>query len=181
MGAKQSSPAPSGRTRAYSGSDLPSHTVSSSSRSVGGSAAAASSSSSSASGHGSVAASGLAPTSSGRFHLVSPTPPLPPSAAGGPRSATGASSRNQSVNIPNSGGTCSSQEESEGSTPEERTPERPGAHSSAPRLLIGSLPAHLSPDLFGGKRFFRNRAVWEELSSLTRFPERTGPPPRRRA
>ncbi|XP_048378112.1 E3 ubiquitin-protein ligase znrf2 [Stegostoma tigrinum] len=158
MGAKQSSPAPSGRTRAYSGSDLPSHTVSSSSsRSVGGSAAAAaaSSSSSSASGHGSVAGYGLAPTSSGRFHLVSPPPPpppppLPPPAAGGPRSATGAGIRNQSVNIPNSGGTCSSQEESEGSTPEERTPERPGAHSSAPRLLIGSLPAHLSPDLFGG-------------------------------
>ncbi|XP_043575212.1 E3 ubiquitin-protein ligase znrf2-like isoform X1 [Chiloscyllium plagiosum] len=163
MGAKQSSPAPSGRTRAYSGSDLPSHTSSSSSngssRSVGGAGAAAASTSGQSSGlaatsGGRGAAAALSP--SGRLHLVSPPPPpppaplVPPPAAGGFRSAAATSGRNQSVSIPNSGGTCSSQEESEGSTPEERTPERPGGHGSAPRLLIGSLPAHLSPHLFGG-------------------------------
>ncbi|XP_043575213.1 E3 ubiquitin-protein ligase ZNRF2-like isoform X2 [Chiloscyllium plagiosum] len=162
MGAKQSSPAPSGRTRAYSGSDLPSHTSSSSSngssRSVGGAGAAAASTSGQSSGlaatsGGRGAAAALSP--SGRLHLVSPPPPpppaplVPPPAAGGFRSAAATSGRNQSVSIPNSGGTCSSQEESEGSTPEERTPERPGGHGSAPRLLIGSLPAHLSPHLFG--------------------------------
>ncbi|XP_072416713.1 E3 ubiquitin-protein ligase znrf2 [Chiloscyllium punctatum] len=164
MGAKQSSPAPSGRTRAYSGSDLPSHTSSSSSngssRSVGGAGAAAASTSGQSSGlaatsGGRSAAAAAALSPSGRLHLLSPPPPpaplVPPPAAGGFRSAAAtSSSRNQSVSIPNSGGTCSSQEESEGSTPEERTPERPGGHGSAPRLLIGSLPAHLSPHLFGG-------------------------------
>ncbi|XP_067911905.1 E3 ubiquitin-protein ligase znrf2 isoform X1 [Heterodontus francisci] len=133
MGAKQSSPATNGRTRAYSGSDLPSNTASSngSNRSVAGS-------SGSGQGSGAGVATALA---SGRFHYVPPPP-------AGPRSMA-TSSRNQSLNIPNSGGTYSSQEESEGSTPEESTGERPGGHG-APRLLIGSLPAHLSPHLFGG-------------------------------
>ncbi|XP_067911912.1 E3 ubiquitin-protein ligase znrf2 isoform X2 [Heterodontus francisci] len=132
MGAKQSSPATNGRTRAYSGSDLPSNTASSngSNRSVAGS-------SGSGQGSGAGVATALA---SGRFHYVPPPP-------AGPRSMA-TSSRNQSLNIPNSGGTYSSQEESEGSTPEESTGERPGGHG-APRLLIGSLPAHLSPHLFG--------------------------------
>uniref|UniRef100_UPI00398EB36A E3 ubiquitin-protein ligase znrf2 n=1 Tax=Pristiophorus japonicus TaxID=55135 RepID=UPI00398EB36A len=135
MGAKQSSPATNGRTRAYSGSDLPSNTASSngSNRSAAGS---------SGSGHGSGAGAGVPTTlASGRYHYG-------PSPAGGPRSMA-ASSRNQSLTIPNSGGTYSSQEESEGSTPEESTGERPGGQG-APRLLIGSLPAHLSPHLFGG-------------------------------
>ncbi|XP_078395551.1 E3 ubiquitin-protein ligase znrf2-like isoform X2 [Cetorhinus maximus] len=138
MGAKQSSPAPNGRTRAYSGSDLPSATASSngSSRSV-----AASSGTRQGSGAG-VATGSSSTLASGRLHLV--TQP-----AGGPRSVA-SSSRNQSLSIPNSGGTySSSQEESEGSTPEESTGERPGGQP-APRLLIGSLPAHLSPHLFGG-------------------------------
>ncbi|XP_072139589.1 E3 ubiquitin-protein ligase znrf2 isoform X3 [Mobula birostris] len=134
MGAKQSSPTANGRTRAYSGSDLPSTTASSngSNRSVAGS-----------SGSGTGSSAGVATAlASGRYHYV--TPP-----AGGPRSVVpAASSRNQSLNIPNSGGTYNSQEDSEGSSPEESMGERPGGHG-APRLLIGSLPAHLSPHLFG--------------------------------
>ncbi|XP_067856974.1 E3 ubiquitin-protein ligase znrf2 [Heptranchias perlo] len=139
MGTKQSSPATNGRTRAYSSSDLPSSTVSSN----GSNRAAAAGSS----GSGMMAAATTTTTTAaattlapGRY-LYGPPPP------GGSRSssAAAASSRNQSLNIPNSGGTYSSQEESEGSTPEER----PGGHGG-PRLLIGSLPAHLSPHLFGG-------------------------------
>ncbi|XP_078271679.1 E3 ubiquitin-protein ligase znrf2-like [Rhinoraja longicauda] len=141
MGPKQSSPATNGRTRAYSGSDLPSATASSSS--VAGS--------SSGSGAGAGVTTALA---GGRYHYVTPSA----AAAGGRGAAAataaatatvGGSRRNQSLNIPNSGGTYSSQEESESSTPEESTGERPGGHG-APRLLIGSLPAHLSPHLFGG-------------------------------
>ncbi|XP_055507074.1 E3 ubiquitin-protein ligase znrf2-like [Leucoraja erinacea] len=147
MGPKQSIPTTNGRTRAYSGSDLPSATASSngSNRSVAGS-----------SGSGPVSVSGAGVTSAlagGRYHYVSPA-----AAAGGgggssrgsgSAAVAGASNRNQSLNIPNSGGTYSSQEESESSTPEESTGERPGGHGG-PRLLIGSLPAHLSPHLFGG-------------------------------
>ncbi|XP_041039719.1 E3 ubiquitin-protein ligase znrf2-like isoform X2 [Carcharodon carcharias] len=137
MGAKQSSPAPNGRTRAYSGSDLPSTTASSN-----GSSRSVAASSGSRQGSGSGAATGSSTLASGRMHLVAQP-------AGGPRSMA-SGSRNQSLNIPNSGGTySSSQEESEGSTPEESTGERPGGQP-APRLLIGSLPAHLSPHLFGG-------------------------------
>ncbi|XP_072880215.1 E3 ubiquitin-protein ligase znrf2-like [Hemitrygon akajei] len=135
MGAKQSNPTANGRTRAYSGSDLPSTTASSNgnNRSVAGS-----------SGSGTGSSAGMATAlAGGRYHYV--TPP-----AGGPRSVVpAASSRNQSLNIPNSGGTYNSQEDSEGSSPEESTGERSGGHG-APRLLIGSLPAHLSPHLFGG-------------------------------
>ncbi|XP_038652772.1 E3 ubiquitin-protein ligase znrf2 [Scyliorhinus canicula] len=143
MGAKQSSPAPNGRTRAYSGSDLPSATASSSSN---GSSRSVAASSSSAAGSG----AGLG---SGRLHLAPPPVPGPRPAAGGSSGGGGAGGgggRNPSLNIPNSAGTYgSSLDESEDSTPEESTAERPGGQA-APRLLIGSLPAHLSPHLFGG-------------------------------
>ncbi|KAL3060803.1 hypothetical protein OYC64_015195 [Pagothenia borchgrevinki] len=133
MGAKQSSPtanpAANGRTRAYSGSDLPSSTSSSNGnrtttggvRYHGYSASGASSSTSQH--HGARARS-----------------------AGG---SGGPGTRPQSgINIPNSSGTYSSQE-SGGSSPEEADRQRAGGQE-APRLLIGSLPAHLSPHLFGG-------------------------------
>ncbi|KAF3840328.1 hypothetical protein F7725_019045 [Dissostichus mawsoni] len=132
MGAKQSSPtanpAANGRTRAYSGSDLPSSTSSSNGnrtttggvRYHGYSASGASSSTSQH--HGARARS-----------------------AGG---SGGPGTRPQSgINIPNSSGAYSSQE-SGGSSPEEADRQRAGGQE-APRLLIGSLPAHLSPHLFG--------------------------------
>ncbi|POI20683.1 hypothetical protein CIB84_015570, partial [Bambusicola thoracicus] len=45
-------------------------------------------------------------------------------------------------------------QDSVSSTPEEGGRERPaggGGSAGGPRLVIGSLPAHLSPHLFGGK------------------------------
>ncbi|XP_069762634.1 E3 ubiquitin-protein ligase znrf2 isoform X2 [Narcine bancroftii] len=132
MGAKQSSPAANGRTRAYSGSDLPSSTAASGG---GGSSRSAPGSS------GSAAAASSALAGGGRHHGATP-----PTTTAGPGAAGG---RHQSLSIPHGAGAYSSPEESEGSTPEEGTAERSAGHG-APRLLIGSLPAHLSPRLFGG-------------------------------
>lgn len=128
MGAKQSSPtanpAANGRTRAYSGSDLPSST----SGSNGGRTAARG-----------VRYSGASGASTSQ-QLGART-----------RSVGGSSARPHSgINIPNSGGAYSSPE-SGGSSPEEGADrERSGGGHEGPRLLIGSLPAHLSPHLFGG-------------------------------
>ncbi|MED6232701.1 hypothetical protein ATANTOWER_001231 [Ataeniobius toweri] len=141
MGAKQSSPSANssanGRTRAYSGSDLPSATSSSSSG-VGRSTAAGAGVRYRA--HGAFRASGAA-SSSGQ----------PPRARA--RSAGGSGgpvARAQSgISIPSSGGVYSSPE-SGGSSPEEAADRDRRGHES-PRLVIGSLPAHLSPHLFGGK------------------------------
>lgn len=124
MGAKQSSPSGSpganGRTRAYSGSDLPSSTSS----------------------------GNMGRTSAGgpRFHAHSGASGGSSSTSQQPRARSaggtgGPVGRPQSgIDIPNSSVALSPQE-SGGSSPEE-----------PPRLLIGSLPAHLSPQLFGGKR-----------------------------
>ena len=143
MGAKQSSPtadpAANGRTRAYSGSDLPSSTSGSGGSNVGRTNAAGvryyAYSVSGASG----AASGT-----GQHHGARAR------SAGG---SGGAGTRSRSgIDIPNSGGAYSSPE-SGGSSPEEAASrERSGTGRDGPRLLIGSLPAHLSPNLFGGKR-----------------------------
>ncbi|XP_066547434.1 E3 ubiquitin-protein ligase znrf2 [Amia ocellicauda] len=142
MGAKPSGPAANGRTRAYSGSDLPSSTSASNGNSR--SAAVAVRYGYGASAHG---ASGA--TAGGASALGHRTRSM-----GGGGGVTGA--RPQSLNqaglsIPNSSGTYSPQD-SGSSTPEEGGAERqrPGAGQGAPRLLIGSLPAHLSPHLFGG-------------------------------
>ncbi|XP_051720975.1 E3 ubiquitin-protein ligase znrf2 isoform X3 [Ctenopharyngodon idella] len=132
MGAKQSSPAANGRTRAYSGSDLPSGTSSSngSGRTAAmryhahGTSGATSSSSSSAA----VASIGTRTRS-----------------VGGGTGGSGARPQS-SINIPNSGPYSS--QESGNSTPEENGGERERS-TGTPRLLIGSLPAHLSPHLFG--------------------------------
>ncbi|XP_030605417.1 E3 ubiquitin-protein ligase znrf2 [Archocentrus centrarchus] len=131
MGAKQSSPtanpAANGRTRAYSGSDLPSST--------------------SGSNGGRTAARGV------RYHGASGTSGAGTSQQLGARarSVGGSSARPHSgINIPNSSGAYSSPE-SGGSSPEEGADrERSGGGHEGPRLLIGSLPAHLSPHLFGG-------------------------------
>ncbi|XP_071370265.1 E3 ubiquitin-protein ligase znrf2, partial [Centroberyx affinis] len=135
MGAKQSNPAANGRTRAYSGSDLPSSTSSSngSSRTA---AVAMRYHAYSASG-----ASGA--TSSTSQHIGPRTRSVGGSGGSGARPQSG-------INIPNSSGAYSSQE-SGSSTPEESADrDRSAGGHGGPRLLIGSLPAHLSPHLFGG-------------------------------
>ncbi|XP_035614434.1 E3 ubiquitin-protein ligase znrf2-like isoform X2 [Oncorhynchus keta] len=140
MGAKQSSPAANGRTRAYSGSDLPSSTSTTSNGNGRTAAMAMSYHSYGQSAHG---ASGTTATSS--QHIGPRTRSVGGSSGGsGPRPQSG-------INIPNSSGAYSSQE-SGSSTPEEAERDRDRSSwggQGGPRLLIGSLPAHLSPHLFG--------------------------------
>ncbi|CAN9514149.1 unnamed protein product [Ophioblennius macclurei] len=129
MGAKQSSPpanpATNGRTRAYSGSDLPSSTAGSNGRTPAGAGVRYH-------GYRAPGGSGAAASSGTRA-----------------RTAGGSGTRTQSgINIPNSGGVYSSPE-SGGSTPEEAAAAA-AEEGQEPRLMIGSLPAHLSPHLFGG-------------------------------
>ncbi|XP_033855229.1 E3 ubiquitin-protein ligase znrf2-like [Acipenser ruthenus] len=144
MGAKQSTSSPSanGRTRAYSGSDLPSSTSSRNDTSRTA-ALAMRYSHYGPSTHG---ASGA--TAEVAHHLGPRTRSM---GGGGGGSGTRAQALNQSgLNIPNSSGTYSSQE-SGNSTPEENTGERDrsGGGHGGPRLMIGSLPAHLSSHMFG--------------------------------
>ncbi|XP_029359583.1 E3 ubiquitin-protein ligase znrf2 [Echeneis naucrates] len=136
MGAKQSSPAANpaanGRTRAYSGSDLPSSTSSSNGSNVSRTAAGGVR----YHGYGAPGASGA--TSSTSQHLGARARSVGGSGGSGTRPQS-------SINIPNSSGTYSSPE-SGGSSPEGAA----GRGQEGPRLLIGSLPAHLSPNMFGG-------------------------------
>ncbi|NXK30555.1 ZNRF2 ligase, partial [Piprites chloris] len=78
----------------------------------------------------------------------------------GGATASGARAAQSALNILHSVGPYGSQD-SVSSTPEEGGRERPaggggggggssGSSSGGPRLVIGSLPAHLSPHLFGG-------------------------------
>lgn len=137
MGAKQSSPAANpaanGRTRAYSGSDLPSSTSSSNGSNVDRTGAEGVR----YHGYGASGASGATSSTSQQLGARA-------------RSVGGSGVRPQSgINIPNSG--AYSSPESGGSSPEEAADrERSGGRHEGPRLLIGSLPAHLSPHLFGG-------------------------------
>ncbi|XP_034984779.1 E3 ubiquitin-protein ligase ZNRF2 [Zootoca vivipara] len=154
MGAKQSGPAAAnGRTRAYSGGDLPSS--SGGGGGVNGRPAG-----------GAARYTHLAP---GGQHHAGPGGSASGAAAPAPRSrslggpgASGARAAHSAFNIPNSSGLYGSQD-SVSSTPEEGGRERAaagggggggagGGHGSGggPRLVIGSLPAHLSPHLFGG-------------------------------
>lgn len=133
MGAKQSSPAANGRTRAYSGSDLPSSTSSSN-----GTGRTASMVGMRYHAHG---ASGTTSTSG---QHIGPRPrPV------GVSSGVSSTRPQSSINIPSNGGAYSSQE-SGSSTPEESAERDRSTGHVGPRLLIGSLPAHLSPHLFGG-------------------------------
>ncbi|KAM9782718.1 E3 ubiquitin-protein ligase znrf2 [Neosynchiropus ocellatus] len=113
MGAKQSSspssPAANGRTRAYSGSDLPSSPS---------------------------ATDG--PRRSGARHPADVTSGASQSLGARARAVVGSESRIHSGMV--------SSPETGGSTPEES--ER--AEAAGPRLVVGSLPAHLSPHMFGG-------------------------------
>ncbi|XP_028326377.1 E3 ubiquitin-protein ligase znrf2 isoform X4 [Gouania willdenowi] len=128
MGAKQSSPtanpAANGRTRAYSGSDLPSNTAGTNGRATGTAVRYQ--------GYGGSGAS----TSTQQFGVRAGSTRSP-----GPRPQSG-------IDIPNSGG-ASSSPESGGSSPEAAAEAADGSQEG-PRLMIGSLPAHLSPHLFGG-------------------------------
>ncbi|KAK7146788.1 hypothetical protein R3I94_009583 [Phoxinus phoxinus] len=131
MGAKQTSPAANGRTRAYSGSDLPSSNVSGRTAAMRYHAHSTSGASSSSSSSAAVAS-----------HYIGARTRSVGGGIGGPgvRPQSG-------INIPNSG--AYSSQESGNSTPEENGGERERS-TGTPRLLIGSLPAHLSPHLFGG-------------------------------
>ncbi|XP_028985142.1 E3 ubiquitin-protein ligase znrf2 [Betta splendens] len=140
MGAKQSSPsanpAANGRTRAYSGSDLPSSTSGSNGSNAGRSSAGGAR----YRAHGASGAS--AASASGSVHGAR---------ARSVGDSGGSRTRPQTgINIPNNGGAYSSPE-SGGSSPEEAADRgRARRGHEGPRLLIGSLPAHLSPHLFGG-------------------------------
>uniref|UniRef100_A0A3Q4AIC8 RING-type E3 ubiquitin transferase n=1 Tax=Mola mola TaxID=94237 RepID=A0A3Q4AIC8_MOLML len=141
MGAKQSSPtanpAATGRTRAYSGSDLPSSTSNETGSSVNRTTAG------SVRYHAYSASGASGGTSSNSPHLGARARSVGGSGGSGSRPQSG-------INIPNSSGAYSFQESS-GSSPEEAVDgERSGGEHEGPRLLIGSLPAHLSPHLFGG-------------------------------
>ncbi|XP_074051679.1 E3 ubiquitin-protein ligase ZNRF2 [Macrotis lagotis] len=134
MGAKQSAPAAAnGRARAYSGSDLPPAPA-------GGAARA------------------RAPAAPGPAPAAPPSGPAPGPAASasGPRAGGrslggggggGARAAQSAVHIPSSSSSSGpyGSQDSVSSTPDE-------ARSAAggPRLVIGSLPAHLSPQMFGG-------------------------------
>ncbi|XP_068092351.1 E3 ubiquitin-protein ligase ZNRF2 isoform X1 [Hyperolius riggenbachi] len=138
MGGRQSSnPALDGRTRAYSGSDIPSSTGRGAIRGPAGVNASASPLSrylqAGAAGPG-VSEHTPPPALSSRSRSV-----------GGIRSQ--APHSQAALNIPGAA------RDSGSSTPEEGGRERPpggGGGGGGSRLLIGSLPSHLSPHLFGG-------------------------------
>ncbi|KAM8967714.1 LOW QUALITY PROTEIN: E3 ubiquitin-protein ligase ZNRF2 [Pelodytes ibericus] len=141
MGGRQSSsPASDGRTRAYSGSDIPSNTGRAPIRGPTGVAASSSPLArySYISGGQSVVASGGGAGSSGS------TPPALGSRSRSVGGIRGQAPLNQAgLSIPGAA------RDSGSSTPEESSRDRaPGGGGS--RLLIGSLPSHLSPHLFGG-------------------------------
>lgn len=159
MGAKQSGPAATnGRTRAYSGGDLPSGSSSgggingTGGRPIGGAMRYT---------HLAPGAHHAASGSSTSSGAATAAPPLaaPRSRSLGGPTVSGTRAAHSAFNIPNSSGLYGSQD-SVSSTPEEGGRERatasggaegPGETSGGPRLVIGSLPAHLSPHLFGGK------------------------------
>lgn len=143
MGAKQSSPtanpAANGRTRAYSGSDLPSSTSSSNGSNVNRSAAGG------VRYHAYGASGASAGTAGTSQHIGARARSVGGSGGSGTRPQSG-------INIPNSSGAYSSLESGSSSPEEAADREHSGGGQEGPRLMIGSLPAHLSPHLFGGKR-----------------------------
>ncbi|XP_075897294.1 E3 ubiquitin-protein ligase znrf2 isoform X2 [Nelusetta ayraudi] len=143
MGAKQSSPAANGRTRAYSGSDLPSSTSGNSggnvSRTNAGGGGGGVGGGVRYHAYGASGASG-AGTASTSQHLGARARSVGGSGSSGTRAQSG-------INIPNSSGAYSSQESGGSSSSPEEAADR---EQQGPRLMIGSLPAHLSPHMFGG-------------------------------
>ncbi|XP_075778061.1 E3 ubiquitin-protein ligase ZNRF2 isoform X2 [Pelodiscus sinensis] len=138
MGAKQSGPAANGRTRAYSGGDLPSG--SGGANGTGGRSAGAS---------GRYAPQ-AAPGGSAAGAAAAPPVAAPRSRSLGAAAASGARAAQSAFSIPHSSGPYGSQD-SVNSAAEEGGRGRPagGGGHGGPRLVIGSLPAHLSPHLFG--------------------------------
>ncbi|KAJ7322536.1 hypothetical protein JRQ81_018823 [Phrynocephalus forsythii] len=174
MGAKQSGPAAAnGRTRAYSGGDLPSSSSGvggANGRPAGGRYAAhlvpGGPHAGSPSSVGSAALGGPGVASASSSGAGPPPVAAPRSRSlGGPAASGPRAAAHSAFTIPNSssnsgvGGLYGSQD-SVNSTPEEGgRGERAaagggggghGGGSGGPRLVIGSLPAHLSPHLFGG-------------------------------
>lgn len=150
MGAKQSGPAANGRTRAYSGSDLPSGS--------GGGADGARAARFVAPVPGAQQPSASAGAAAATAAAASaPTAPRSRSLGGAVGSAAGGRAAQSAFSIPGGGsgsGPYGSQD-SVHSSPEDgggaRERDRPaGGGPGGPRLVIGSLPAHLSPHLFGG-------------------------------
>ncbi|XP_053570249.1 E3 ubiquitin-protein ligase ZNRF2 isoform X2 [Bombina bombina] len=136
MGARQSSGTGSeGRTRAYSGSDIPSSTVRVPIRIPAG---VVTSSSPHVRYHynpgGHSASAGASDTPQ---HMISP------------RNRSVGASRSQAQLSQSAIGIPGAAQDSGSRTPEEGSRERTG-HGGGARLLIGSLPSHLSPHLFGG-------------------------------
>lgn len=153
MGAKQSGPAANGRTRAYSGSDLPSGTGSGGGGADGARAArfaAPVSGAQQPSASAGAAAAAAAAASA-------PAAPRSRSLGGAVGSASGGRAAQSAFSIPSAGGGGGpyGSQDSVHSSPEDsvgaRDRDRPaGGGPGGPRLVIGSLPAHLSPHLFGG-------------------------------
>ncbi|XP_075862449.1 E3 ubiquitin-protein ligase ZNRF2 isoform X2 [Microcebus murinus] len=154
MGAKQSGPAAAnGRTRAYSGSDLPS----SSSGGANGTAGGGGGARAAAAGRFPAQVPGAQqPSASGGAAAASAAPAAPRSRSlGGAVGsvASGARAAQSSFNIPNSSSGPYGSQDSVHSSPEDGggSRDRPaGGGPGGPRLVIGSLPAHLSPHMFGG-------------------------------
>ncbi|XP_017382584.1 E3 ubiquitin-protein ligase ZNRF2 [Cebus imitator] len=158
MGAKQSGPAAAnGRTRAYSGSDLPSSSSGGANGTAGGSGSGGPRSA--AAGRFPAQVPGAhQPSASGGAAAASAAPAAP-----APRSrslggavgsvASGARAAQSSFSIPNSSSGPYGSQDSVHSSPEDGGGgrDRPaGGSPGGPRLVIGSLPAHLSPHMFGG-------------------------------
>ncbi|KAM5188154.1 E3 ubiquitin-protein ligase ZNRF2 isoform 2-T3 [Callospermophilus lateralis] len=153
MGAKQSGPAAAnGRTRAYSGSDLPS----SSSGGANGTAGSGGGAREAAAGRfPAQVPSAHQPSASGGAAAASAAPAAPRSRSlGGAVGsvASGARAAQSSFSIPNSSSGPYGSQDSVHSSPEDGGGrDRPaGVGPGGPRLVIGSLPAHLSPHMFGG-------------------------------
>ncbi|XP_060051767.1 E3 ubiquitin-protein ligase ZNRF2 [Erinaceus europaeus] len=154
MGARQSGPASAnGRTRAYSGSDLPS-----AGGGGGGGARAAAAGRLPAPESGAQppgAPAAPAPRSRSLGGPVGPAGPAGSAGAAGPAGAgaagpvaAGSRAAHSPFSLGGGGGPYGSQD-SVHSSPEDGGRERPGG-GAGPRLVIGSLPAHLSPHMFGG-------------------------------
>ncbi|XP_054582020.1 E3 ubiquitin-protein ligase ZNRF2 isoform X3 [Eptesicus fuscus] len=152
MGAKQSGPAAAnGRTRAYSGSDLPSSSSGGANGAAGGGGARAA-----AAGRFPAQVPGAhQPSASGGAAAASAAPRSRSLGGAGGTVASGARAAQSSFSIPNSSSGQYGSQDSVHSSPEDGGGggggrDRPaGGGPGGPRLVIGSLPAHLSPHLFG--------------------------------
>ncbi|XP_066096308.1 LOW QUALITY PROTEIN: E3 ubiquitin-protein ligase ZNRF2 [Saccopteryx bilineata] len=159
MGAKQSGPAAAnGRARAYSGSDLPSSSSSGGANgTAGGGGGRRRRARAAAAGRFPAQVSGAhQPSASGGAAAASAAPRSRSLGGAVGAAASAARGAQSSFSIPNSGGGQYGSQDSVHSSPEDGGGggggrDRPAAGGpGGPRLVIGSLPAHLSPHLFGG-------------------------------